>query len=147
MGSIASFDLNVYAAADGAPLAALHVAGFPSGCASTPAVVSGSIYVGDGIDELGGNPDGQAYFTASFDTPISAFCIAGAEDCPDEPLCDDGNVCTYDFREAGECQSEPAPNTVSCAVPVDGGMPEPGVCSDGVCVVLSQPQEAGAENP
>jgi hypothetical protein len=135
MGSIASFNLNAYAATDGELLAELPVGGFLSGCASAPAVVGGTLFVGDGIGELGGNPDGEAYFTATFDTPISAFCVAGTLDCPDEPLCDDGNPCTYDFREAGACNSEPAPNTLSCTIPVVGGMPQRGGCVAGVCVV------------
>ncbi|HSD11443.1 MAG TPA: hypothetical protein VLF14_10675, partial [Candidatus Binatia bacterium] len=124
----------VHAADDGELLAALNVGGFPSGSASVPSVVDGTIFVGGGIGELGGNPDGAAYFTATFDTPVSAFCVAGTVDCPDEPLCDDGNRCTHDFREGGECQSEPAPNTLSCTIEVEGGEPQPGMCLDGTCV-------------
>jgi outer membrane protein assembly factor BamB len=134
MGTLALGNLNVLAAPDGELLAELNVHGAPSGCASVPAVVDGTIFVGAGIGELGGNPTGLQHITANIDTPVSAFCVAGTLDCPNEPLCDDGNPCTYDFREDGECGSEPAPNTLSCTIPVAGGPARPGSCVDGVCV-------------
>jgi outer membrane protein assembly factor BamB len=129
MGELATGRVHVYHSANGAELAVLDARGAVGGVAAAPAVVAGELYVGGGTGTRGGLP-GPELFSSSFDTPLTAFCVAGTPGCPDQPPCDDGNPCTYDFRENGECESEPAPDTLSCAVEEEAGR-----CQDGTCVV------------
>ncbi|OFV92000.1 MAG: hypothetical protein A3J75_04525 [Acidobacteria bacterium RBG_16_68_9] len=123
--------LDAYATADGARLIQLDVKSLPGGASSVPAVVGGMVFVGGGVGVFG-RPGGQSYLSGSVDTPISAFCLRGAPGCTDDPPCDDGNPCTYDYRRPqGTCTSEPAPNTLSCNVNLLAG-----TCLDGACVPM-----------
>lgn len=83
----------------------------PLASAATP--LDGELFFGAGIGERGGNPDRDAYRTSLAPSLVSAFCLPDAADCPPE-LCDDGNLCTYDFYGPNGCQSEPAPDGIPC---------------------------------
>jgi hypothetical protein len=99
------------------------------------------LLVGAGVGELGARPGSEncdtdpftAYCQAILDKPVSLFCVRDTLGCELREPCDDGNVCTYDYRDdGGECRSEPAPNTLECA---SGDME--GLCRDGECVVAA----------
>ena len=87
----------------------------PSGPVASPvAVLDGELFFGSGIGERGGNPNRDAYKTSLAPSLVSAYCLPSAPDCPAQ-LCDDGNVCTYNFYGSnGACQSEPAPDGIPC---------------------------------
>ncbi len=137
MGTVFLAEINIFDSSNGTVLASLDTKGQIGGAASVPAVTGGMLFVGGGVGDVGGRPldcaanPFSAYCTAITDTPISAFCLAGTPGCTDEPLCDDSNPCTYDFRQDGVCQSEPAPNTLSCSL---SSVPTARVCRDGTCV-------------
>jgi hypothetical protein len=128
MGELGTGMLNAYAADSGDKLAALDTMGIPGGVAAAAAVVDGMIFIGGGTGARGSRPDDQGQQASNFDTPLSAFCVAGAPGCAAEPPCDDGNACTYDFRRAGACMAEPAPDTLDCLI---GG--SRGLCTNGAC--------------
>jgi outer membrane protein assembly factor BamB len=81
--------------------------------ASPVTVLDGEIFFGAGIGERGGNPNRDAYKSSLAPSLVSAYCLPDAADCP-EQLCDDGDVCTYDFYGPSGCQSEPAPDGLRC---------------------------------
>lgn len=81
--------------------------------ASATTILDGEIFFGGGIGERGGNPDRDAYKTSLIPSNVSAYCLPDAPDCPAQ-LCDDGDICTYDFHVGDECQSEPAPDGLPC---------------------------------
>jgi len=81
--------------------------------ASPATVLDGEIFFGAGIGERGGNPNRDAYKSSLAPSIVSAYCLPDAPDCPAQ-LCDDGDVCTYDFYGPSGCQSEPAPDDLPC---------------------------------
>jgi len=83
----------------------------PLAAAAVP--FDGELFFGSGVGERGGNPNRDAYRTSLVPSPLSVYCVPGAADCPEE-LCDDGDVCTYDFHTADGCRSEPAPDGIRC---------------------------------
>ncbi len=86
----------------------------PAGPQASPAtVLDGELFFGAGIGERGGNPSRDAYKTSLVPSLVSAWCVPGGGDCP-EQLCDDDDVCTYDFHGPSGCQSEPAPDGLPC---------------------------------
>ena len=96
--------------------------------ASAPAVVDGEVFIGGGVGTRG-SPTSIAHLQSLVDSPIAAFCLPDACDCPTE-LCDDGDPCTYDFYEDnGACASEDAPDGLRCT---EGE--EEGTCRAGMCI-------------
>jgi len=87
----------------------------PAGPMASPAtVLDGELFFGAGIGERGGDPNRDAYKTSVVPSPVSAYCLPDAPDCPAQH-CDDADVCTYDFYGSdGACQSEPAPDGIPC---------------------------------
>jgi polyvinyl alcohol dehydrogenase (cytochrome) len=81
--------------------------------ASAATALDGEIFYGAGVGERGGNPNRDAYKSSLSPSLISAYCLPDASDCPAE-LCDDDDICTYDFHGAAGCQSEPAPDGIRC---------------------------------
>jgi polyvinyl alcohol dehydrogenase (cytochrome) len=138
MGEVASGIMVAHATADGTRLHGLDTQGRPGGAASGATTVGGMVFTGGGTGARGGFPPDSPAFEASVAvTPISAFCLQGSAGCT--PPCADeipANPCTYNFRSNGECVSEPAPNTLPCTV-----SREPGVCREGVCVLLESPED------
>lgn len=101
------------------------------GPASSPAVVlDGVLYVGSGTGARGGSPAAIAFLTSLIPSPVSAFCVAGREGCPEEGSCDDGNGCTEDYRDERRCRNTPLPDGTSCSVGAFGGG-----CLGGYCLV------------
>jgi outer membrane protein assembly factor BamB len=141
MGTLAAGDIDVFDSDDGTLLARLNTRGALSGTASVPAVAGGVLFVGAGVGELGARPGSQdcqanpftGFCQANEDKPLSAFCVRGTPGCADEEPCDDGNACTYDYRENGACTSEPAPNTLDCTTGAGKGR-----CENGECVVVEE---------
>lgn len=136
-GTLASALISILDSSDGTVLSEINTLGQPGGAASAPAIAGGMLFVGGGIGELGRprdctDPVNQfsAYCTAVVDTPLSAFCVRGTLGCAEEPACNDGNPCTYDYREDGECLSENAPDTIDCRMTGRTGR-----CSNGACVL------------
>jgi hypothetical protein len=133
MGTLVVATINVFDSEDGTLLNQLDSTAQPTGVASVPAVAGGMLFVGGGSGELGRPRDCaadpfSAYCTALIDTPLSAFCVRGTLGCEEAPACNDGNPCTYDFREGGECRSENAADGLDCGA-------NRGHCSAGQCVV------------
>jgi len=102
--------------------------------ASQAAILDGEIFFGAGIGERGGNPNRDAYKTSLVPSPVSAYCLPDAPDCP-AALCDDGDVCTYDFQGPQGCQSEPAPDGIPCPK-LDSNS---GRCAAGQCQSTTTP--------
>jgi outer membrane protein assembly factor BamB len=97
----------------------------PVASAATP--IDGELFVGAGVGDRGVNPNSEAYRTSIIPSPISAFCLPDASDCPSS-LCDDGDPCTYDFHGSGGCESEPAPDGIPCTVAGEAGRCVAGSC-------------------
>ncbi len=81
--------------------------------ASPATILDGEIFFGAGVGERGGNPNRAAYQASLAPSNVSAYCLPDAPDCPTQ-LCDDGDVCTYDFYGPNGCESEPAPDGLAC---------------------------------
>jgi len=97
--------------------------------ASAGAIVDGEIFIGAGVGQRG-NPQGPAHLQSLIPSPITAFCLPDACDCP-PTLCDDDDPCTYDYRnDEGACATEPAPDGIRCMIGE-----EEGVCAVGVCAL------------
>lgn len=126
MGSLFSARLFAYHSETGEVLYRTPPLGGP--VASGAVVVDGELFIGAGVGERG-NPTSIAHIQSLFPSPISAFCLPDACDCPTQ-LCDDGDPCTYDYHDDdGECATEPAPDGIRCMV----GSAQ-GACSQGVCI-------------
>lgn len=97
--------------------------------ASAITVLDGELFFGAGVGDRSGHPDGDAYRSSLSPSPISAWCLPEAVDCP-ETLCDDGDDCTYDFHGPAGCQSEPAADGLPCS----RASGEAGRCAAGRCV-------------
>lgn len=95
---------------------------------SPAAVVDGTVLVGSGTGERGGNPTRIAYVVSLLPSPVNAFCVAGSEGCPEAETCDDGDACTVDTPTASGCERTPAADGTACSV---GDLS--GTCGDGVC--------------
>ena len=94
----------------------------PAGAAPPPA---------GGTGARGGSPAAVAFQTSVLPSPISAFCLAGSEGCPDEGSCSDGNPCTEDGRSSeGLCENTVFPDGTQCALGA-----YPGQCEGGVCLL------------
>ena len=107
----------------------------PNGPMAAPAtVLDGELFFGSGIGERGGNPNRDAYKTSVAPSLVSAYCLPDAADCPAK-LCDDGDVCTYDFYGAQGCQSEAAPDGIPCPT-LDSTT---GRCAAGHCQTTTTP--------
>jgi outer membrane protein assembly factor BamB len=141
MGTIGSAVINIFDSDDGRLRGSVDTKGQLGGTASVPAIVGGLMVAGGGVGEFGSRPSSQncdlnpftGYCQAILDKPLSAFCVRGTLGCDDGEPCDDGNVCTYDYRaDDGECTSEPTPNTLEC-----GSGPAKGLCQEGACAVAS----------
>lgn len=130
-GEIATPFLWIFDSVTGANLKKIDTASLPGGLASAPVVTDGVMYTGAGVGARGGRPADQGFVASETDSPISAYCLEGTPDCVTTPRCNDRNPCTYDFRENGECTSEPGPDGLRCVVGVDVG-----ACLDGVCAVM-----------
>jgi polyvinyl alcohol dehydrogenase (cytochrome) len=124
MGSIAG-TVTAYDSDTGRELVRLAVGG---PVASPPAIVDGRVYVGAGIGERGGNPSRVEYQTSLIPSPISAFCIAGTEGCPENGSCDDGNPCSNDESSGGSCRNDPVADGTSCALGSISGQCRAGAC-------------------
>jgi polyvinyl alcohol dehydrogenase (cytochrome) len=124
MGSL-SGTLYAYDADTGVQLAALSARG-PLGSAAT--IVGGTVFVGAGTGERGSNPTSIEYLVSLQPSPVSAFCIAGTEGCPDSAGCDDGNACTLETQSGATCDSVPAPDGTACAVGDLSGQCQAGAC-------------------
>lgn len=105
------------------------------GPASSPAVVvDGRVYAGAGTGARGGSPAAIAFLTSLIPSPVSAWCVAGSEGCPEEGSCDDGNSCTEDTRnESGQCRQRALPNGTDCSIGAFAG-----ACTDGFCLIDEQ---------
>jgi hypothetical protein len=95
--------------------------------ASAVTIHDGEIFYGTGVGERSDNTNSDAYRSSFAPSPISAFCLLGAEDCPEEQ-CDDGDPCTYDFHGASGCETEAAPDGIPCGSPLSGDRCEGGAC-------------------
>lgn len=127
MGSLFSGRTIAYDSDSGAVLYRTPFLGGP--VASAAVVVDGEMFVGAGVGERG-NPSNIAHIQSLMPSPISAFCLPDACDCPTS-LCDDGDPCTYDYHDDdGECATEPAPDGIRCTVG-----DEEGTCAAGVCAL------------
>lgn len=127
MGSIAGA-VFVYDAETGEILNRLTV----GGPASSPAVVvDGRVFVGAGTGARGGSPAAIAFQTSLLPSPVSAFCVAGTRDCPEQGSCDDGNACTIDGRDAdGACVNDRIADGTACTLGAFSG-----TCAAGVCLL------------
>jgi len=107
---------------------------------SAPSIVDGSLYVGAGTGERGGNPTRIAYVVSLIPSPVNAFCVAGVDGCPASESCDDGNACTIDTPSGASCSSTNAPNGTACSIGALSGACDAGKCIlEGlVCPVVSQ---------
>jgi polyvinyl alcohol dehydrogenase (cytochrome) len=107
---------------------------------SAPAVVDGSLYIGSGTGERGGNPTRIAYVVSLIPSPVSAFCVAGDDGCPGSETCGDGNACTIDTPSGTGCTSTNAANGTSCSIGALSGSCDAGRCIlEGlVCQPVSQ---------
>jgi outer membrane protein assembly factor BamB len=107
----------------------------PAGPMASPATaLDGELFFGAGIGERGGNPNRDAYKTSLVPSYVSAYCLPDAADCP-ATLCDDGDVCTYDFSGSHGCESEPAPDGIACPT-LDSNT---GRCVAGHCQLTTTP--------
>lgn len=107
----------------------------PFGPMASPAtVLDGEVFFGGGIGERGGNPNRDAYKTSLSPSYVSAYCLPNAADCPAQ-LCDDGDICTYDFYGPHGCQTEPAPDGIPCPT-LDS---QTGRCAAGQCQMTTTP--------
>jgi len=125
MGSLFQGKLFGYDTQTGEQLFASPFLGGP--VASAAAVLDGEVFVGAGVGARGSDTESASFKQSWIASPVTAFCLADAPDCPAQ-LCDDGDVCTYDFHAEQGCRSEPAPDGIPCRV----GSQE-GKCSGGVC--------------
>ncbi|GIW40204.1 MAG: hypothetical protein KatS3mg076_0781 [Candidatus Binatia bacterium] len=116
--------LVAYDAETGAVLRRFSLGG-PVSSAAT--ILDGELFVGEGTGARGGSPAEAAFQQSLVPSAVTAFCLPDSPDCPEE-LCDDGNVCTYDYRTPEGCASEPAPDTIPCQVPGGAGRCRRGVC-------------------
>lgn len=105
----------------------LRMFGPISPTASAVTIVDGEIFYGTGVGERSQNTSSEAHRTSFLPSPISAFCLADAPDCP-AALCNDGDRCTYDFHGAGGCESEPAPDGIPCGDEQRGDRCQAGIC-------------------
>jgi outer membrane protein assembly factor BamB len=104
----------------------------PGGPQASPAtILDGEVFFGSGIGERGGNPNRDAYKTSLVPSFVSVYCLPDASDCPAK-LCDDRDVCTYDFYGPDGCQSEPAPDGIPCPTLTSAT----GRCAAGTCAML-----------
>ncbi len=126
-GSIAGF-VDAFDASSGALLKRFNLGGPVS---SGVAVDEGEIFVGAGTGARGGSPAEAAFQTSLMPSAIHAFCLPEAADCPAE-TCDDGDACTYDFHGDSGCESQPAPDGITCKLGAS-----PGTCHDGRCEAAS----------
>ncbi len=126
MGSLFSGRVIAYHSDTGEVLYRSPFLGGP--LASAAVVVDGELFVGAGVGQRG-NPTSIAHIQSLTPSPISAFCLPDACDCPTQ-LCEDGDPCTYDYHDdGGECATEPAPDGIRCTVD-----DLQGACTQGVCV-------------
>jgi outer membrane protein assembly factor BamB len=139
MGSLGGI-LYAYDRDDGTLLTRLNARG-PLG--SAPSIVDGSLYVGAGTGERGGNPTRIAYLVSLFPSTVNAFCVAGVDGCPATESCDDGNACTIDAFDGTSCSSSNAPNGTACSIGINSGSCDAGRCilTDLVCPNVSQCSE------
>jgi len=107
---------------------------------SAPSIAGGSLYVGSGTGERGGNPTRIAYVVSLIPSPVSAFCVAGEDGCPEAESCDDGNACTIDAPSGSGCSSSNAPDGTACSIGALSGACDAGRCIlEGlVCQTVSQ---------
>jgi outer membrane protein assembly factor BamB len=130
-GGIPSPRINFFDRDSGEQLHSLFAAPVPSGVTSASTVVGGQLFVGAGTGAFNEGPDADR--EANRDTPLSAFCVEGTPGCATN-TCDDGNVCTYDYRNRqGACVSEPGAEGLDCRV--DNA---PGTCMEGNCVASGE---------
>jgi len=136
MGSLGGI-LYGYDSDSGASLVRLNARG-PLG--SAPSVVAGSLYVGAGTGERGGNPTRISYVVSLVPSPVNAFCVAGVDGCPESESCDDGSACTIDTPSSNGCASRPAESGTACAIGDLSGQCDAGKCilQGLVCPVVSQ---------
>lgn len=124
MGSLGG-TLYAYDSDTGETLAKLNTRG-PLG--SAPSIVDGTLYVGSGTGERGGNPTRIAYVVSLIPSPVNAFCVAGEDGCPASESCEDGNACTIDTPSAGGCSSTNAPDGTACSIGALSGSCDAGRC-------------------
>lgn len=107
---------------------------------SAPSIVDGSLYIGAGTGERGGNPTRISYVVSLIPSPVNAFCVAGIDGCPDTETCDDGNACTIDTPSGATCSSSNAPAGTACSIGALSGSCDAGKCIlEGlVCPPVSQ---------
>lgn len=136
MGSLGG-TLYGYDTDTGAQLVKLNARG-PLG--SAPSIVDGSLYLGAGTGERGGNPTRIAYVVSLVPSPVNAFCIAGRDGCPESESCDDGNACTIDTPSGGGCTTSAAPDGTACSIGTLSGQCDAGKCilQGLTCQVVSQ---------
>ena len=125
MGSL-SGSVYGYDADTGAKLVSLP-AGSTLGSAAT--VVDGTVLVGAGTGERGGNPLRIEYTVSLLPSTVNAFCVAGSDGCPAGETCDDGNACTLDQKAASGCERRPAADGTSCTVGALSGSCLSGRCN------------------
>ena len=100
---------------------------------SAATIVDGDLFVGSGTGARGGSPAEVAFQTSLFPSPVTDFCIAGSEGCPESGGCDDGNSCTADSAASdGTCTNQPIADGTDCQLGTFSGK-----CKAGVCI-LSQ---------
>lgn len=140
MGSLGG-TLYAYDSDTGATLGTVNARG-PLG--SAPSIVDGNLYIGAGTGERGGNPTRISYVVSLIPSPVSAFCVAGEEGCPDSESCDDGNACTIDTPAGAGCTSRDAPDGTACSI---GALS--GACDGGTCILegLVCPQVSQCTEP
>lgn len=121
-------NVNLFDRDAGTLLKSILAAPVPSGVAAGATIVGGQVFVGAGTGAF--NEGEDAFREANRDTPLAAFCIDGTPGCAPN-TCDDGNACTYDYRNrSGSCVSEPGAEGLDCKVGTTNG-----VCVAGTCTV------------
>ena len=99
------------------------------GLYSQAVVVDGQLYVGSGTGARVDAPEDIAFSVSEFQSPVSAYCIAGDDGCPQSGACIDSSPCTVDsLGSDGSCSHTPAADGTPCRVGAYTG-----TCTGGGC--------------
>ena len=98
------------------------------GLYSQGVAVGGQLYVGSGTGARVDQPEDVAYQVSLFRSPITAFCVAGTEGCPQSGACIDSDPCSIDAMLADGCTHTQAPDGTACRVGAFVGTCQSGDC-------------------
>lgn len=122
VGSVYAYD-----ASTGQRLAALPALG---PLFSQAVAVGGNLYVGAGSGAREAGPEDVAFAVSLVPSPLSAFCVAGTDGCPESGKCIDANPCTADSLDAGSgrCTHDKVADGTACRVGAWTGQCRGGEC-------------------